>query len=342
MAESSINKVNVGPALNVPLALASRGTRLAGEQFEKYGVVSKVSAMKEHPVAVKVMTSIDTFYEFIMLGMGLVLLFHGAQFKNLFLCYQIVTTFCLDRVKESVLGIHTHVMSVQEKLNADAPAETSSPDAKAEAKPDNKHAQKRNSKKDDAKDVDLKAQQEQDMATTKKYLKAIDTDKVARAAFDLFTTFMACHMVMRSSAMQAIMITHALVKAAKKYTETFFEFTGHEDMLQWMDLLMSFVFYVGFGFLSVTMSSVAMALNFGVVAAHLVSNHALRVAEVKGKLESAEVFSASMKGLLLSGGLTAFGTMWQFWALMAGSGLAWYFQVLYLPVVTAEFFIGLL
>merc|ERR1719382_2264076 len=135
------------------------------------------------------------------------------------------------------------MMSVHEKLNADAGADNNV-DAKAEAKPDNKHAQKRNSKKDDTKAVDLKLQQEQDVATTKKYLKAVDTDKVARAAFDVFTTFMACHMVMRSPSMQTILITHALVKAAKTYIEALFEFADHEDMLAWLDLLVSFVLYV--------------------------------------------------------------------------------------------------
>merc|ERR1712085_56551 len=124
--------------------------------------------------------------EMLWAALGLVLLFHGAQFKNLFLCFQIITTFCLDRLKDSVCGIHSDVMTVHEKMSADAPA-PSNADAKAEAKPDNKHASKRNSKKDDQKGADpadVKLEQEQDAATTKKYFKALDTDKVARAAFD--------------------------------------------------------------------------------------------------------------------------------------------------------------
>merc|ERR1711976_1108136 len=113
-------------------------------------------------------------------------------------------------------------------------------------------------------------------------------------------------------------------------------------MLAWMDLLVSFVLYVGVGFVSLTMGRLALALNLAIVAGELVSSNAFKLAEARGKLDCAQVFAVSMKGMGMCGGLIAFGTLWQFWALMAGSGLAWYTQILYLPGVIAEFLVGLL
>jgi len=173
-------------------------------------------------------------------------------------------------------------------------------------------------------------------------LKAVDTDKVARAAFDVFTTFMACHMVMRSPFMQSIVVIHAVVKALKKYIEALFEFADHEDVLAWMDLFVSFVLYAGVGFVSLTMGQLALAMNLAVFAAELVATNAFKLAEAKGKLENADAFGVSMKGFGVLGGLTAFGILWQFWALMAGSGLAWYTTILYLPGVIAETLVSLL
>merc|ERR1712232_516775 len=133
-----------------------------------------------------------------------------------------------------------------------------------------------------------------------------------------------------------------VVKAAKRYIEALFDFADHEDMLAWMDLLVSFVLYVGVGLVALTMGPLALAANLAIVAAELVSSNAFKLAEAKGKLENADAFGVSMKGFGVLGGLTAFGILWQFWALMAGSGLAWYTTILYLPGVIAEFFVGLL
>merc|ERR1712224_939453 len=65
-----------------------------------------------------------------------------------------------------------------------------------------------------------------------------------------------------------------------------------------------------------------------------------RVAQSVGKLPDAESFVASKKGLIALAGLTAFGTLWQFWSLMAASGMAWYFQLAHLPAVIAETIVG--
>merc|ERR1712232_23538 len=107
------------------------------------------------------------------------------------------------------------------------------------------------------------------------------------------------------------------------------------------DLLMNFVLYMVFGSIAVLAAPLALAMNFAFCGAHLVLEHGLPVAEAMGKLESAQSFAGSMKGLAVLGGLAAFGTFWQVWALLADSGMSWYFTVLYLPAVVAEWFVSM-
>merc|ERR1740115_286459 len=121
--------------------------------------------MKEHPMVAKVTTMADLLWTLL----GLVLIFHGAQFKNLFLCIQLVKTFCYSRVQASVMSLYNDVKVAWDKTT-EGETDTPQADAKAEAKPDNKHAQKRK----DASKQDAQATQEQcdeDAATTKKVLK---------------------------------------------------------------------------------------------------------------------------------------------------------------------------
>lgn len=333
MAE--VKKINVGPALTVPLALARRGGQIVTDQFQKHSVSEKVTSLKEHPTVDKMLKKRDVAGTVF----GLVLLFHGAQFRNLFLCTQVIYTFCYDRVKGSVLSLYSSGKVAFEKMNEDE-GDESKADAKAEAKPEsNKHAAKRNSKAkaEDSKGVDQK--NEEDAAVAKKVLKVMDSDKVTGVFFELVVSAIACHMVMEGGLATHAIIAHALVKATKEKIVNFLDFSEHNDLEVWTNLLLSFVLYSFFGGMSLVAPSMAFALNVALVGAQLVSEHGLRVVEGMGKIpggETAEAFSASVKGLALLGGLVAFGAVWQFWALMAESGMGWYFKVLYLPAYVAE------
>jgi len=76
----------------------------------------------------------------------------------------------------------------------------------------------------------------------------------------------------------------------------------------------------------------------------LLTTYGLRIAEGMGRIpggKTADEFAASVPGLAVLGGLTLFGTLWQFWAIVADSGMASYFTILYLPAVIAEWWISL-
>jgi len=328
-----VKKINVGPALTVPLALACRGGQIASDGYEKLAVQEKLSKMKEHPTVAKITSKADMLWTLL----GLVLLFHGAQFKNLFLCTQVIMGFCYGRVQGAGLSLYNDLKTAWEKTNED---EDTKADAKAEAKPD-KHAAKRQAKKDGA---NSKEQREEDAAATKKVLKVLDSDKVTGIVFELAVAFMACHMVMEGGLAKVAVIAHALVKAFKEKIESLLDFSGHEDLKAWTDILLTFVLYLVFGGMAIVAAPLAFAVNVAACGAALVTEHGLRVAEAMGKIPgglSAEAFAASTKGLALLGGLTAFGTLWQFWALMANSGMAWYFKMVYLPAYMAEGIISL-
>jgi len=315
---SEVKKINVGAAITVPLALARRGGVIASETFQKHGVSEKFSALKAHPKIAKITDKADMLWTVL----GLVLLFHGAQFKNLFFSTQVMLAFCFDRVKGSVLSLYSDVQTASEKMNEESKA-----DAKAEPKPSDK-----------------KKVQEQDAATAKKMLKALDSDKVSSAAFQVCVSAMVCHMVMQGGLAQVIVLAHALVKASKEKINALLDFSGHEDLQTWTDSILSLLLYVVFGFMAVVASPLAFALSLAITGAQLVTTNGLRVAESMGRIPgglSAEAFAASTKGLAMLLALTAFGTVWQFWALMADNGMGWYFKMLYIPAYTAEGIVGL-
>ena len=267
-------------------------------------MAEKFSAVRQHPMAVKVVDRVSVSAEFLWVVLGFVLIFHGAQFKNVFLCSQVVVFFCFDRMKESVSSITSDVMTAWNKMLADAP---SNADAKAEPKP----AQKRNSKKTTDADacVDVNRKQAEDAAVMKKALKALDSDKVARSAFDLFASFMACHMVIHFGSMQVVVIAHALVIAAKKRIFAIFDFVGLDDLVAWTDLFVSFCLYVIYEVVALFSAPLALALSLAVCGAHLVMAHGVPLAQAMRRIESAEKFAGSMRGLLALGG-GCWGLVW--------------------------------
>lgn len=330
---SEVKKVNVGAAITAPLAFARRGGQVATECFQKHSVSEKFSAMKAHPTVAKIAEKTEILWTIA----GLVLIFHGAQFRNLFLCTQLVSEFCYGRVRSSALSLYSDATTAWEKMNEDQ-SDESKADAKAEPKPDsNKHAQKRKSKADDTKPTDQ--QREEDAAATKKVLKVMDSNKVTGVFFELCVAAVACHMVMQGGLAKVVVVSHALVKASKEKLTPFLDFSEHEDMQVWTDLFLSFVLYAFFGAMAIVAAPFAFALNVAFVGAQLVTAHGLRVAEGMGRIPgglSAEAFASSSKGLAMLSGLAAFGSLWQFWALVADSGMGWYFKMLYLPAYIAE------
>jgi len=316
-AAVDVKKINVAPAVTIPLALASQGGKVLTQGLQKvleHPQFRKVSDMKDHPIVAKIWGKTDL----LLLLLGLALIFHGAQFKNLFLCIQVITAFCFGRVKAATLSLHGDITTALAKMN-----EGSKADAKAEPKPTQ----------------DKQKQRQDDAASAKKLLKVVDSDKVQQCIFELCVAGCACHMVMQGGLAKVIVVARALVKGSKQQTDALLDFSGHEDVKAWTDTVLSFILYVVFGSMAVVLSSLALALNIAVCGAQLVTEHGARVAEGMGKIPggvTADVFCASMKGRAMLGGLAAFGTMWQLWALMADSGMGWYFKALYFPAVFAE------
>jgi len=318
-----VKKINVAPAVTVPLALANQGGKVLAEGLQKvqeHPQYRKVSDMKDEFVA-----KIGGKSDLLLLVLGFVLIFHGAQFKNIFLCSQVIMAFCFSRVKASTLSAIDDIKTALAKMSSDTKA-----DAKKEPKP---YTQ------------DKQTKMKEDAATTKKLLKVLDEKKLEQCIFELCVAGCACHLVMQGGLAKVIVVARTLVKGFKEKIDTLLDFSGLEDVKAWTDIALSFILYVFFGGMAVMLSSLALALNIAMVGAQLVTNYGLRVLEGKGKIPggvSAEDFKKSVTGLAALGGLTAFGTLWQLWALMAGSGMGWYFKVLYFPAVFAEGFVSFL
>jgi hypothetical protein len=338
---TEIQKINASSAINKPLALARQGSRKISQGVEKLQVTEKVNMVKEHSVVKKVLTKATEFANMLWAFFGFALLIHGAQFKNLFLCIQLIKAFYLDRVKTSVTTLAGSVTTALEKMKADEPQpESIEPDAKSEAKSD-KYAAKRAAKKDVA-NPDPDKQSEEDVAVAKKALKAMDSEKFSNTAFEVCSAAMACHMVMHTHLGQAIVVAHGLANMVKEKIEALVVFADLEDLPAWTDLILRVFLYSVFFGLALVAAPFALAFDVSSFGAHMILQYGSRVAQSVGKLPDAESFVSSKKGLITLAGLTAFGTLWQFWSLMAASGMAWYFKLAYLPAIITETIVGCL
>jgi len=333
---AAIPKVNAATAVTKSLALGRQGSGMVSEGLEKLQVTDKLQKVKEHAVVTKVTAVATKYTNVLWAALGLVMVLQGAQFKNLYLCFALIKSFYYDRVKSSISALISSVTTALDKMKADSPDEPNA-DAKAEAKPDNKHAAKRQSKKDGASD---KASAEENVAAAKKALKAMDSQSLSNATFEVCSAAMAAHMVMHTRLGQAVVLAHGLVQAAMEKTEKSVEFTGHEDLSAWTTLFLKFVFYNIFIGCALIAAPLAMALDISIFGAQLLVQSGAKAVQGFGKLEDAEAFLASKQGLIAMAGTVAFGTLWQFWSLMADSGMAWYFQLAYLPAVIAESIVG--
>lgn len=332
---SAPQKVNAGTAITKSLALGRQGSGMVSEGLEKLQVTDKLQMVKEHAVVTKVAGVASKYTNVLWAVLGLVMVLQGAQFKNLYLCFALIKSFYYDRVKSSISELISSVTTALDKMKADSPDEPNA-DAKAEAKPDNKHAAKRQQKKDAPSDKSA----EENVAAAKKALKAMDSQSLSNAIFEVCSAAMAAHMVMHTRLGQAVVLAHSLVQVAMEKTEKFVEFTGHEEISVWVTLFLKFVFYCFFIGCALIVAPFALALDISIFGAQLLVQSGAKAVQAFGKLEDAEAFLASTKGLGVMGGTVAFGTLWQFWSLMADSGMAWYFQLAYLPAVIAESIVG--
>jgi len=268
---------------------------------------------------------------------GTVLILHGVQFKNLFLCTQVIATFCYDRIMGSATAAWEDAQAALAKLGSDE-ATGDEKVADAKAAPENKHAKKRADKKDESKPKEQ--QQEEDIAKSKKVMKAFAPSKIQNIVFELCIAAMACHMVMEHGLMTKVVTVYAIVNASKDVIAPLLHWGEHEDLGLWKDILLAFVLYSIVGSVALLMPSFALAINVALCGAQLVTTYGLKFAESKNKLPQG--FASSLRRFALLGGLAAFGTLWQYWALLADSGMSFWFKAIYLPAYMAENFISLL
>eukprot|EP00429_Kryptoperidinium_foliaceum_P018076 CAMPEP_0176037516 /NCGR_PEP_ID=MMETSP0120_2-20121206/18586_1 /TAXON_ID=160619 /ORGANISM="Kryptoperidinium foliaceum, Strain CCMP 1326" /LENGTH=315 /DNA_ID=CAMNT_0017370905 /DNA_START=93 /DNA_END=1040 /DNA_ORIENTATION=+ len=307
---ADIPKLNVAPFVTVPLALAKTGYQFVVDLMAKHAVADKLAAAKDH----KVVTQAASKKELLMAVLGLVLVFHGAQFKNMLLCSQIFVSFLYDRVKASVTAAYSDIQTAQEKLQADQP-------------------DKSNAKKDGA------DKRKEDAEATTKALKALNSEKLSAAAVDILGAFMACVLVIQGGLAQKVAVANSFVNLVIDKVEALVEFPEHADIQAWTGIFVRLALYAVVLPLTFLSGSLALAMNAAACGAYLTTEHGVRFLASIGKVPNAEEFLGSKKGFYAVGGLIVIGTFWQFWSLTAGSGLG-YFAVLYFPAIAIEAIIG--
>jgi len=327
MADAPTIKAN----LDVPLAFGTKGLTAVFQVASGYPVVEKFTELTASPALEKVKAKTELLWALL----GFVLILHGAQFKGLLLCFHVVSFFFYDKVKASVLALCSDVTTAREKLQADAPAA----EKKEEEPAASKHAKKR---ADAKKGGDKASSGADDAAAAKKALKALDVEKLSSAAMEVFAAVMCCLLVLRGGLAQSVAVGHALVLLVSGHMDGLIKFPGHEDLQEWTDLFVRFAMYVVSVGLSWVSLPLALALYVSLYGATLASDYVLKYAEGSNKLDPGSSEHGSATQLMALAGLTGFGTFWQLWTYLAGSGMAWYFQLLYLPAVVAEAVLSLL
>jgi len=333
MAEA-MPKVNAAPALAAPLALARQGYLRATQALAPYPVTETLSKLAAHPLV----EQLNTKKELLLALLGLVLVFHGSQFTNLLLCTQVSLALLYDRVKGSIMTIYSDLQAAHEKMKADAPAE----EPKDTSDEKSKHAKKREEKKQAAEKASWAEKQKDDVEAARKVLKVLDSERLSAAATEVLAAVMACLLVIHGGFAQKVVVAHALVKTLAERVECLLEFPGYEDLRSWTSILIRLTLWVLLLPLAVVAAPFALAMDASFCGAQLATEHGARFLAASGKVEDAEAFIASPRGLMAFGGLAAFGTLWQLWTWAAGGSIAWYFQLVYLPALVMEGLLSLL
>lgn len=335
-------KVNVAGAVAKPLAAASQGVQAAAKLAEKHKLsekLSKVGDLKEHPIMAMAIAQ----KELLLTLVGLVVVFHGAQFKNIILCTQLVISFLFSRLKKSVSTIYDDLTKVAEKAEADAPEPKVEEKEEDEGK--SKHAKKREAKKNADKDkASALADPSVHIEAAKKMLKSLNSERLTDSTKEVLLCLMACLLVIHGGLAQHVAVAHALVGVVAPLAQKFLEFEGFEDqeMQPWTMLMLHFALWLVMLPLSMLFSTAGLILNFALVGSQLVTTHGSKFAAATKKIPDAEAFLSSAPGIIAFLGLTAFGFIWQVWTVSSGGGLYWMLWLAYLPAVIVEAILGAL
>lgn len=320
-------KFNASPALVPILATKQRIGEKVAQGSEKLKAPEKIAALKEHPVTVKVSEKRDL----ILTLVGVVLVFHGTHFARLLLCFKFVSLFCYESVTTSTLALYNDVKAAYDKMKSDNDGDEH---PAADGGDNNKHAKKREAKK--VAEQSKSESWEKDAAAMAKLMKSANSDKVSETAFHLVTSLLACVMVARGGLAQSVFVAHLLVTILVEKSIDLLEFPGHEDLKVWTDLMVKAGLYVVCAFLAMVAPPLVLAIVASACGVQLLAEHGLAFIRALGKSDIADKLESSKQGLMTMAGIVSFGTLWQLWSWAAGSGVAWYFKVLYLPAVCAE------
>jgi len=300
MAE--VPKINASPIVGHALSMGCKGYRVLSQTLGKHNLGDLSSKICEHTL---VKQALDR-QEILFICLGVALTLHGSHFKNLFLCTQVVMIFLLERVRTKVMASWKDITVAQEKLQAD-------------------EDKSKNAKKDD-----LAAE----IASARKALKTLDSEKLTSAGVEVLLSVMACVLVMQGGLAQKVAITYFIVGLVADKIEGILVFPEHEDIQAWTHMMCRFLLWAFMLPVALLFGPMALCINASVCGARIVAE--------RGGLGLAKIAPDSQQGLLITCALAGFGTLWQLWSYTAGGGVAWYFQMLYLPAVLVEGALGLL
>jgi len=212
-------------------------------------------------------------------------------------------------------------------------------ETKDEAAKASKHAQKRASKKGGSgmNSGNDTANLEEDAAAFKDELKRVDANRLSDVAFEVCLAFAACHMAMEGRFGTVIAVTYALVCIIKPKIEALLDFEDCGDVKDWTDLLLSFLLYTIFGTMATFATSLAIALNVCLVASALVLDCGLSFPQAKSRVDLLVKLLGNHWQSLILMALVGFGVLKQ----MVFPGMAWYFKLMYSPLLIAETFVHL-
>jgi len=295
----------------------------------KYPMPEKISKIGDQVYKLGAHPAVQQFdgkKELFLALLGFALVLHGAQFRNLLLCAQAVGLLLFDRVKASFEAVWRDVSEAHEKLKADVLV-ANGDGSQAEAT---------------AATAALADRTKIDVDVAKKALKVVDVERLSAAGMDILAAAVICILVAHGGLVQQLTMTAALVGLFVDRIGGILVFPGHEDIESWTRLLVRLSTWALVLPVAILFPSLTLMINAAVSGTHLVCKHGLKFMQAKDIIEDAEAFAASKQGLTAYGVLAVSGTLWQFWAWAVGSGMTWYFQVLYLPASMVEGILGLL
>merc|ERR1712226_1084736 len=181
-----------------------------------------------------------------------------------------------------------------------------------------------------------------DLEAAKKMLKVLDSERMSAATAEVMAAAMACVLVMHGGLAQAVVVAYALVRSTSERLNGLLAFPGFEDLDNWARALVVLALWVVVLPVALLMEPLAVALNAASFGSALAMEHGARFLQSAGRLEDAGKLLASPTGHVAFGALTAVGALWQLWSWAAGSPVWWGLQLVYLPALVAEGFLGLL